>query len=206
MPPTPEEWGRVLDRLLAGDRLAFMRVNRLVTGFLTQWRAYDFRDEWDDLRQEVLLAIIASARAGQLRDPAAFLAFVRSIARHKFADRLERSGRTHEKTTVPVDEVTRHELLTTVAPGNGPADDIWHAVRDLSPQHQQVLHGVYRHGKTYEQVAGDTGIPLGTVKRRLREGLDALRRRFATTPEPKSAQQRTSVKGAPPSSGRAPRS
>ena len=64
-----KDWLAVLGRLLAGDRVAFLEVNRLVTGFLVQLRAYDFRDEWDDLRQEVLLSVVANARAGRLRDP-----------------------------------------------------------------------------------------------------------------------------------------
>ena len=67
------DWIAVLDRLLAGDRLAFAKINRLVSGFLVQLRAYDFRDEWDDLRQEVVLSLVANARAGRLRDPEAFL-------------------------------------------------------------------------------------------------------------------------------------
>jgi len=196
MPPTADQWSRILDQLLAGDRLAFMQINRLVTGFLTQWRAYDFHDEWDDLRQEVLLAIVTSARAGQLRDPAAFVAFARTITRRKFIDRLARAGRTHEKSTVPIDDTTRHDLPTVTAAGDGPTDDLWHTVRDLPPQQQEVLDGVYRQGKTYEEVADDTGIPLGTVKRRLREALDELRRRFVGTHEPKSPQQSTIVKGA----------
>jgi DNA-directed RNA polymerase specialized sigma24 family protein len=42
-----------------------------------------------------------------------------------------------------------------------------------------VLDGIYRQGKTYETVSAETGIPLGTMKRRLRDALMALRRRFA---------------------------
>src|SRR5205809_5013031 len=71
------DWLAVLDRLLAGDRVAFLEVNRLVTGFLVQLRAYDFRDEWDDLRQEVLLSVAANARPGRLRHPQAFPAYLR---------------------------------------------------------------------------------------------------------------------------------
>src|SRR5437879_11125765 len=36
-----KDWLAVLDRLLAGDRVAFLEVSRLVTGFLVQLRAYD---------------------------------------------------------------------------------------------------------------------------------------------------------------------
>jgi RNA polymerase sigma-70 factor (ECF subfamily) len=52
-------------------------------------------------------------------------------------------------------------------------------VAELPGQQQQVLVGIYRMGQTYEEVARQTGIPLGTVKRRLREAIAQLRLRFA---------------------------
>ena len=173
-----KDWLAVLDRLLAGDRVAFLEVNRLVTGFLVQLRAYDFREEWDDLRQEVLLSVVANARAGRLRDPKAFLGYVRIITRNKFIDRLKARLRHHEKEALPWDEETARAVAAPAAP-DGRARELWSAVRDLPPEEQRVLDGVYRQGKTYEQVCAETGLPLGTMKRRLRDGLLALRRRFA---------------------------
>lgn len=38
-------WPDVLARLQDGDRLAFLRLGRLITGFLVQQRVYDLRDE-----------------------------------------------------------------------------------------------------------------------------------------------------------------
>ncbi|TMB60802.1 MAG: RNA polymerase sigma factor [Deltaproteobacteria bacterium] len=173
-----KDWLAVLGRLLAGDRVAFLEVNRLVTGFLVQLRAYDFRDEWDDLRQEVLLSVVANARAGRLRDPKAFVGYVRIITRNKFIDRLKVRLRHHEKEALPWDEETAR-AVTASAERDGRARELWSAVRDLPPEEQRVLDGVYRQGKTYEQVCAETGLPLGTMKRRLRDGLLALRRRFA---------------------------
>src|SRR5205809_6629023 len=98
-----KDWLAVLGRLLAGDRVAFLEVNRLVTGFLVQLRAYDFRDEWDDLRQEVLLSVVAGARAGRLRDPQAFLGYGRIIRRNEFLERLQAGLRHHAKQPTPCD-------------------------------------------------------------------------------------------------------
>ena len=95
------DWMAVVDRLLAGDRRAFLELNRLVTGFLVQLRAYDFRDEWDDLRQEVIIGVVANARAGRLRDPCAFLGYVRILTRNKFVDRLKTRLRRHEGHKAP---------------------------------------------------------------------------------------------------------
>ena len=175
-----EDWQAVLDRLLAGDRIAFARVNRLVTAELTRLRAYDFRDQWDDLRQEVLLAIVANAKAGRLRDPQAFTGYVRVLTRNKFVDRLKAKLRHHERDTLPWDDETARGIADP--PADSRAAELWHAARDLPADAQRVLEGVYREGKTYEQVSHDTGIPLGTMKRRLRDALAVLRRRFGEEP------------------------
>jgi RNA polymerase sigma-70 factor (ECF subfamily) len=174
-----EDWIAVLDRLLAGDRLAFAKINRLVSGFLVQLRAYDFRDEWDDLRQEVVMSLVANARAGRLRDPEAFLGYVRIITRNKVVDRLKGARRRHERATVSWDEETARLAGTVADPSAAAAREVWAAVRDLPDEQQDVLDGIYRHGKTYQAVSDETGIPLGTMKRRLRDALMALRQRFA---------------------------
>jgi RNA polymerase sigma-70 factor (ECF subfamily) len=178
-----EDWIAILDRLVAGDRLAFAKVNRLVSGFLAQLRAYDFRDEWEDLRQEVVMSLIANARAGRLRDPEAFLGYVRIITRNKVVDRLKGARRRHEKATVPWDEESARTVGATEDPATAAAREVWAAVRDLPDEQQDVLDGVYRQGKTYQAVSDETGIPLGTMKRRLRDALLALRQRFADDSE-----------------------
>ena len=176
-----ENWNAILERLLCGDRVAFLEFNRLVTGFLTQLRAYDFREEWDDLRQEVLLAVVANARAGRLRDPQAFVGYVKIITRNKFVDRLKRHLRHAEKQTLAWDEETARATAVvdgTEGPGEA-AGDLWTAVRELSGEQQRILEGIYVEGKTYQEVSDATGIPLGTLKRRLRDGLATLRTRLA---------------------------
>lgn len=170
-----EDWLAIIERLLTGDRRAFLELNRLITGFLVQIRAYDFRDEWDDLRQEVVLAVVANFRAGRLRDPAAFVGYVRIITRHKVVDRLKTRLRRHEKDVLPWDDESAKQV---VPDGDEGAREVWAAVRDLTAEQQLVLDGVYRQGKTYQAVSQETGIPLGTMKRRLRDALVALRRRF----------------------------
>lgn len=170
-------WLELLDRLATGDRLAFLKINRLLTQYLTQLHAYDLDNEWEDLRQEVVIALVQNHQAGKLRDPAAFLAYARSITRNKFYDRLARQDRLGEKKTVPIERIDL-ETLQTSANGSGAAREVWYAVDDLPEQQREILHGIYRGGMTYEQVAAATGIPLGTVKRRLRQALAALRDQF----------------------------
>ena len=182
MPPVSEKvWPAVVARLAAGDRAAFLQLNRLVTSVLVQLRAYDFREEWDDLRQEVVLAVVANAQAGKLRDPQAFVGYVRIITRNKFVDRLKQHLRLKEGEALPWDEEAAR-IAAPPVPDASEATELWAAVGSLPEDEQRILHGLYRQGRTYEEVAHDTSIPLGTLKRRLRSALDTLRERLGSTP------------------------
>lgn len=44
----------------------------------------------------------------------------------------------------------------------------------LPPEQRQVLTQVYMQGKTHQQIAQETGLPLGTVKSRVRIGLKKM--------------------------------
>ena len=60
MPKSDQDWAAILGELLRGDRLALLRVAKLVNSFLVRWNAYHFREEWDDLTQEVISAAAIS--------------------------------------------------------------------------------------------------------------------------------------------------
>jgi RNA polymerase sigma-70 factor (ECF subfamily) len=182
MEPSGSDWSGVLERLLAGDRLAFLRMSRLVTGVLVQLRAYDFEEEWEDLRQEVLASVVVNARAGRLRDPQAFVGYVRVITRNKFMDRLKRRLRCSEKETLPWEEESAR-LAAVAIDGTPPTApelrrDVQSALHALSEEHRRIVEGVYLEGCTYREVSEHTGVPLGTLKRRLREALALLRARL----------------------------
>jgi len=182
MAGSEQDWLGVQERLLRGDRRAFLELSRLITGVLTQLRAYDFQEEWDDLRQEVAMAVIANARKDRLRDPQAFVGYVRIITRNKFVDRLKRRMRVREHEVLPWDEETARALVEggSTAPDEE-AGELWSAVGDLPEPDRTLVQGVYRDGKTYQEMADESGIPLGTLKRRLRQALGVLRERLGAS-------------------------
>jgi RNA polymerase sigma-70 factor (ECF subfamily) len=177
------DWLVVVGRVLDGDRLAYARLVRLVTGHLTSWRAYDFRADWDDMVQEVLVATIEAHRAGRIADSGAFVAYVRQAARFKFIDRiraLQRRGRPVELNDQidaggegaslswpPADARPGRALELTVS--------IREAMEQLDAREREAVTWVYLRGHTYEEAAEATGIPLGTLKRSLRTALTSLK-------------------------------
>jgi DNA-directed RNA polymerase specialized sigma24 family protein len=163
-----DDWREALDRLLSGDRRAFVALNRLITTVLTQLRAYDLREEWDDVRRVVLASLIANARAGHLRDGPAIAGYVRILTRQRMVEELKASLRAPAAAAVSVDVETPHEVDAGV----------WSAVDDLTADQRQVIEDVYREGKSYQAVSEVSGVPIAAMKRRLRAAFSSLRRRL----------------------------
>ncbi|MGI9431981.1 MAG: RNA polymerase sigma factor [Myxococcota bacterium] len=168
-----KDWAGALERLSRGDRVAFLEVSRLLTGFLAGWRAYDFRDEWDDLVQDVILAAVQAHRQKKLRKPGAAVGYLRTTARYKFVDWLRRR-RMEPLETEDGDE---RPALQWPPPdeASGSGFQIWDRVRKLPERQQQAVMLVYVEGRTYDEASEKSGIPLGSLKRYLRDGVAALR-------------------------------
>lgn len=101
-------------------------------------------------------------------------------ARHH-AQQVRRSTeaalRCKEKEALPWDEEAARAL--EAGPDESGSAELRATVQSLPLDQQRVLDGIYTQGRTYQEVSDDTGIPLGTMKRRLRDAILALRRRFA---------------------------
>jgi len=172
VPESDQDWAAVLARVLDGDRLALAQVARLVNGYLMRWNAYDFREDWDDLVQEVVSAAALALRDGKLREKRAAIGFLRSTARFKYVDRLRIHLRLQEGETLAWSDA--------IEAGEDPLaaalrEDVRQALTRLPDKVRHALVAVYLDGRTYEEAARDTGIPLGTLKRCLRDGLAQLR-------------------------------
>jgi len=176
-----EDWYAVLEALQAGDALALARLTRLVNGFLAGWNAYDFRSDWDDLLQEVIIASAVALREGRIRDRRAVVGYLRTTTRFKFVDRLRVHLRVKEDQTLPWEDVVGSDELSTantMAP-EGLSQDVRNALERLSEKRRVAVLGVYLEGKTYNVVSEESGIPLGSLKRYLREGIAQLREELA---------------------------
>ncbi|MCH2169630.1 RNA polymerase sigma factor [Myxococcota bacterium] len=180
MPETAKastDWGALLEALIEGDALALARLTRLVNGFLASWNAYDFRSDWDDMIQEVLIAATTALQEGRIRDRRAVIGYLRTTARFKFVDRLKSQTRHRENESMPWEDVIGSESLQLAEEGTDSelTRDLAQAIERLPEKQRLSVVHVHLHGKTYEQAAKDTKIPLGSLKRFLREGLTALR-------------------------------
>ena len=92
MSPQGEDWLELMERIRKGDPVALVRVTQLITGYLARAGAYEFRDAWDDVCQEVLIRLLRSASEGTIRDPRAFVGYAGTVTRNTFVDWIRKKA------------------------------------------------------------------------------------------------------------------
>lgn len=130
----------------------------------------------EDLAQEAMLAVWRHAETFDARR-AAVTTWTTRIARNKQIDLLRAASRRPDVSWAPTAE-------------DVPADDpdpelglhreqsgaiVRRAVQSLPRAQEQVLHKAFAEAKSHREIAAELGLPLGTVKSRIRLALAHLR-------------------------------
>jgi len=165
----------VLARAARGDEVAvrecLSRFGPLVWGLAR--RLSPTGADAEDATQEIFLDLWAH---GGRHDPerASEETFVAMIARRRLIDRRRRARR--RPALEPVEAASE-----AAAPGAGAelvaeAAMAVRAMGQLRPEQREVLRLSVAEGLTHEEIAAQTGMPLGTVKAHARRGLIRIRR------------------------------
>jgi RNA polymerase sigma-70 factor (ECF subfamily) len=125
----------------------------------------------------------ALSRAPSLREPERLGAWLRSIVHNLFVDELRR--RRVRGVRVDVADMANDLALSTAPPDHLTRNDIAKAMSGLSIEHRQILVLVGVEELTYQEMAEELGVPLGTVMSRLARARVALRAAL----EPKARAQ-----------------
>ena len=138
------------------------------------------RQAAEEVAQEVFLAIWRGARDF---DPARGSArsWILSLAHHKSVDAVRRQRlRTGEplSDTMTADADVAHDALRSVT-----GAEVQKALKSLSGGQREAIVFAYYGGYTQQEIAKRLGVPLGTVKTRMRDGM--LRLRTALGPQMK---------------------
>ena len=142
----------------------------------------------DDLVQDCMER--ALRRADTLQDTERMAGWLRSILLHLYMDmvRLQRSRGTGVDITL-VD----NDLALSVPPADrGATIDFIRALNGLSVEHRQILLLVGLEGLNYREIAGELGIPMGTVMSRLARARERLRNALEREKNLNSAEQQPS--------------
>ena len=104
-------------------------------------------------------------------------AWVAIRARARAIDRVRSLRRRHEVFVAPVEEAVAADTASGSTPGEGLEDRrlVESALAQLSDVQREVVELAYYDGLTQTEIAERTKQPLGTVKTRIRVGLERLR-------------------------------
>ena len=132
----------------------------------------------EDLTQDVMLTVWR--RAGQFdHGRAALSTWVYTIARNRRIDVLRRERRPdfdqHDPTLVGDDSAPRGDQLAEAAEARR---QVMEAVAQLPSEQARLVEIFYFAEKPHSTIADELGLPLGTVKSRLRLALGKLRRKL----------------------------
>lgn len=143
---------------MLGDR--FLAEEAVEEAFVAAWRHIGSYDE---------------ARAP-------FAAWLTHIAHNKTVDLLRRRRRAQAASTDQAEADVVLRVIPDPAPGpDERAEAHWlgeqvrRALAALPVAQREIIVLAYFRGRTHEEIARDTGRPLGTVKTWIRTGLEALR-------------------------------
>ena len=136
------------------------------------------REAAEDLVQEAFLAVWNGA-AGYSHAKGSVRTWILSIVHHRAVDRLRQTSASRRRQ----DALEQVAMIEPAAPDAAEvalarveATEIRTALADVPGDQLEVLRLAYYGGYTHHEIAGMLSLPLGTVKSRMRLGLERVRR------------------------------
>jgi RNA polymerase sigma-70 factor (ECF subfamily) len=165
-----------------GDSAAFEVVyeRHRVVAFSLAHRMCGRRPAAEDVLQE---AFLSAWRRSSSYDPArgSVRTWLLGIVHHRAVDALRRSGGDgRRRVDLPVEEMDFDAEVHVDADviERERAGQVRDALTELPPEQSRVIELAYFGGYTHTEIADMLGVPVGTVKGRMRLGLSKLRTRF----------------------------
>lgn len=186
--PAPENdlSGRLLEQIGEGSAQAFDRLYELTSPMVRSLAQQLLGDpmEAEDVCHDVFLQVISHP---ERYDPArgSVEAWLAVLAKSRALDRLRRRKRVllADREALAMQELSSAREADVEPESRVMAKLETEAVRmallDIPGAQRQLLAEAYFHGRSQRELAEAWRVPLGTVKSRVRYGLDHLRRALA---------------------------
>ena len=173
-PSSPFEDEQLVGRCLTGDERAWTTLVRRHSPILFSlaWRSSGRHDEAEDLVQEIFVKV--SRTLHRFDRGLAFKPWLLQVARNHLIDH-HRSRRRERESTIELDALptppsglaaTQHDDVVRTER----ARIIGGALQQLPPKLREAVMLRDVEGLEYEEIAGATGLPIGTVKSRINRG------------------------------------
>ena len=170
-----------IQNALAGDTDAFGTLVKHYQDhvYRTAYARVGNREDALDLTQEIFLAAYESLHT--LRDFAKFKAWLTGIVLNRC--RSWRRSQTRQVETVPIadkDSGVLEGVSTDALRQQQLCQELWEEVNALSNVNREVITMHYYSGYSYHEIAEALGVPASTVRSRLQEARQQLRKEFAS--------------------------
>ncbi|MBL9154481.1 MAG: sigma-70 family RNA polymerase sigma factor [Verrucomicrobiales bacterium] len=175
-----EEDHQLMQRIASGDHDAFDafcdRYSPLI--FSTAYKVLNHAQDAEDVAHDVLLSVWQKADSYE-PTKGTLVTWICTTTRNRSIDRVrsvQRRSAMHDRYE------SRQEIELPEAQASG-RDEVFlsdarqileSAVVELSPEQREVIEMAYFEGLTQRQIADRLNSPLGTVKARIRRGLQRL--------------------------------
>ncbi|QQS15226.1 MAG: sigma-70 family RNA polymerase sigma factor [Rhodospirillales bacterium] len=176
--PGGDPWAcELIAAVVRRDRAAFGELFRF---FAPRIKAFTMRggadpDAAQEVAQETMIAVWRRAATFDRRKAAAST-WVFTIARNKRIDMFRRDGRPPQDADELALFADDHEPAAEDAAITAQSHDrLREALPRLPPEQAAVLQKAYFEDKTHLEIAAELGLPMGTVKSRIRLALARLR-------------------------------
>jgi RNA polymerase sigma-70 factor (ECF subfamily) len=178
-----DHWSQLLDqvgqsRSEAAFAQLFAHFAPLIKGFcLGNVNANFTADAAEEVVQEVMIKVWQKS-PGYDANKAAASTWIYTVMRNTRIDLIRRNRRIPAASEgIEIDDIwdendDDHAFVSLQQASNEALID--RSFVQLPQEQRQVLTQVYMHGKTHQQIASETGLPLGTVKSRVRIGLKKM--------------------------------
>src|SRR5215475_6364579 len=176
MHQTPRGLDDLLNAVARGDEGAYEAVYERASGWVLGVARKVLRDpaQAEEVMQEVMLEVW---RLASRFDPArgSGTSWVMTLAHRRAVDRV-RSERSHAiRELRAATAVIDYDDVIEAVEASLDAQRVQRCLASLTPLQRECVNLAYYGGYTYREVAELLGVPAGTVKTRMRDGLIRLR-------------------------------
>lgn len=167
-----------LARIAGGDRAALRLLYRDTSAKLFGVCLRILRDsgEAEDVLQDVYIRVWRQAATFD-PDRASPITWLVALARNRSIDRLRASARSRRMQ--PIDDAFEVGDAAPSALAQVESDEeherLMDCLGELEPRHAEAIRAAFLEGATYEELAQQVAVPLGTMKSWIRRSLMRLR-------------------------------
>ena len=163
MPPDDR---KLIGGFLLGDPSAVTQVERWIAGAARSFRSR-LGDEWEDLRQDVLMELTKLFSEGRFRGDSAVVSYVWRITNHACLKRIRQAGRWAPDVADLINR--RPDEQKTMAEHLMEADRI-ESIRRIVLQMPSECIELWRRilaGQSYQAISAELGLAEGTLRVRV---------------------------------------